>query len=126
MAASQEVDMTNAVKTDTEDLFYTGYDGSSSYRIPSLLKTSKGTVLAAIDKRNSGSQDCGNIVFLLEEEKQGKMILVTNYCYRLISNQNSPSSSSFLIDSSMFEDKETGTYFLDGRYVPRNIWINGY
>ena len=109
----QEVDMTNAIKTDTEDLFYTGYDGSSSYRIPSLLKTSKGTVLAAIDKRNSGSQDCGNIDISVRRREAGQddfgdPIIIAD----LISNQNSPSSSSFLIDSSMFEDKETGRIFL--------------
>ena len=35
-------------------------------------------------------------------------IIVTD----LISNQNSPSSSAFLIDSSMVEDKETGRVYL--------------
>ena len=30
----------------------------------------------------------------------------------MISNQNSPSSSAFLIDSSMVEDKETGRVYL--------------
>ena len=53
--------MTNAIKTENEDLYYAGYENSSSYRIPSLLKTSKGTLLAAIDKRITGAQDCGNI-----------------------------------------------------------------
>ena len=108
----QEIDMTNAVKTETENLFYQGYD-DSGYRIPSLLKTSKGTLLAANDKRQTGSQDSGNIDISLRRREAGQNsfgdpIIVTD----LISNQNNPSSSAFLIDSSMLEDKETGRVYL--------------
>ncbi|WP_455683130.1 discoidin domain-containing protein [Thomasclavelia sp.] len=108
----QEIDMTNAVKTETENLFYQGYD-DSGYRIPSLLKTSKGTLLAANDKRQTGSQDSGNIDISLRRREAnqtnfGDPIIVTD----LISNQNNPSSSAFLIDSSMLEDKETGRVYL--------------
>ncbi|WP_285947314.1 discoidin domain-containing protein [Thomasclavelia cocleata] len=108
----QEIDMTNVIKTETENLFYQGYD-DSGYRIPSLLKTSKGTLLAAIDKRQTGAQDYGNIDISLRRREAnqdtfGDPIIVTD----LISNQNSPSSSAFLIDSSMVEDKETGRVYL--------------
>ncbi|MFQ8706766.1 MAG: exo-alpha-sialidase, partial [Thomasclavelia sp.] len=108
----QEIDMTNAIKTETENLFYQGYD-DSGYRIPSLLKTSKGTLLAANDKRQTGAQDSGNIDISLRrreanQDSFGDPIIVAD----LISNQNSPSSSAFLIDSSMLEDKETGRVYL--------------
>ncbi len=108
----QEIDMTNVIKTETENLFYQGYD-DSGYRIPSLLKTSKGTLLAAIDKRQTGAQDYGNIDISLRRREAnqdtfGDPIIVTD----LISNQNNPSSSAFLIDSSMLEDKETGRVYL--------------
>ena len=109
----QEIDMTNAIKTENEDLYYAGYENSSSYRIPSLLKTSKGTLLAAIDKRITGAQDCGNIDIAVRrreanQENFGDPIIIND----LISNPNNPSSSAFLIDSSMVEDKETGRIFL--------------
>lgn len=109
----QEIDLTNVYKTEDENLFYAGYENSVSYRIPALLKTSKGTLLAAIDKRNTGSGDNGNIDIALKRREAGQSsfgdpIIVTD----LISNQNSPSSAAFLIDSSLLEDKETGRIYL--------------
>lgn len=50
-----------AVKTERVKLFYSGYDNSVYYRIPTLFTTSKGTTIAGIDKRQSGSADLGNI-----------------------------------------------------------------
>lgn len=50
-----------AVKTEDQKLFYSGYDNSVYYRIPTLFTTSKGTTIAGIDKRQSGSADLGNI-----------------------------------------------------------------
>ena len=36
---------------EVENLFYPGYDGSGFYRIPALVKTLNGTVIAGADKR---------------------------------------------------------------------------
>ena len=46
--AEPELDMENAYKSETIDLFYPGYK-NSQYRIPSLLTTQEGTQLAFID-----------------------------------------------------------------------------
>ena len=45
----QAPDMSNAYKSDPIDLYYTGYQNVTAYRIPSLLTTSAGTQLAFID-----------------------------------------------------------------------------
>lgn len=60
--AAEELELPEtAVKTEDVKLFYAGYDNSVYYRIPTLFTTSKGTTIAGIDKRQSGSADLGNI-----------------------------------------------------------------
>lgn len=60
-----------AKKTEPVDLFYGGYDNSSHYRIPSLLSTEAGTVIAAIDQRRSGAGDQGDIATVIRRSTDG-------------------------------------------------------
>lgn len=110
---TSELDMSNAYKTEPEALFYSGYDKSSDYRIPSLLTTKEGTVIAAIDKRNQNAADWGNIDTMIRRKEvgatkfnEGQVIL------DLADNMSSSTTSAFLIDPSMVQDKETGRIFL--------------
>lgn len=108
-----ELDLTNAYKTTPYPIFYSGYDGSTAYRIPSLLTTKDGTLIAAIDKRNQHSGDWGNIDTMIRRKeagdkdfRDGKVIL------DLADNDSGSANSAFLIDPSMVQDEETGRIYL--------------
>ena len=108
-----ELDLSNAYKTDAQAIFYSGYDKSSSYRIPSLLTTKEGTIIAAIDKRNQHASDWGDIDTMIRRKEvndtdfnDGQVIL------DLADNTSGQNKSAFLIDPSMVQDKETGRIFL--------------
>lgn len=56
----------------TTALFDTGYAGSRSYRIPSLVKTHMGTLIAGADQRTSVSNDAPNhINFVIRRSTDG-------------------------------------------------------
>ncbi len=48
------------------DVFVSGQDGYNTYRIPSLIVTSKGTMLAFCEGRKRGTSDTGNIDLVLK------------------------------------------------------------
>ena len=50
----------------TKDLFIAGADGYKSYRIPALIRTKKGTLLAFCEGRKEGASDAGNIDLLMK------------------------------------------------------------
>jgi sialidase-1 len=51
---------------ELQDIFVAGTDGYSSYRIPSVLVTSKATLLAFCEGRKNGPGDSGDIDLLLK------------------------------------------------------------
>ena len=119
-----ELDLSNAYKTQAKPIFYSGYDGSSAYRIPSLLKTKEGTVIAAIDKRNQHSADWGNIDTMIRRKEvgdtefdEGQVIL------DLAENTNGSANSAFLIDPSMVQDDETGRIYLLVDMFPESVGL---
>lgn len=97
------------IKTEDTALFYQGYDNSISYRIPSLLTTSKGTVIAGIDKRQSGAADTGNIDAVIRRSLDGGKTWQNPQT--LIDLPPGGDRYAFTIDASMVEDKETGRLF---------------
>lgn len=66
--AGSHVHATEPVQTP---LFVAGADGYHTYRIPSLLVTPKGTVLAFCEGRKKGRGDAGNIDLILKRSKDG-------------------------------------------------------
>jgi sialidase-1 len=54
-----------------EGLFVSGKDGYNTYRIPALLVTSKGTLLAFCEGRKGSSSDTGDIDLLLKRSEDG-------------------------------------------------------
>ena len=101
-------------KTEAEALFYSGYQDSVSYRIPSLLTTSAGTVIAAIDQRHQHSADWGNIDTVLRRREAGSETFDDALTVIDLADQqsNGGNHSAFLIDPSMVQDKETGRIYL--------------
>ena len=53
------------------DVFVSGRDGYHTYRIPAVIVTKKGTVLAFCEGRKQGRSDAGNIDLLLKRSTDG-------------------------------------------------------
>lgn len=86
-------------------------DGVYSYRIPALLKTKKGTLIAGADQRHNHKYDWGNIDMVIRRsEDDGKswgdiipiLDLPTN-----MNSENSNFDSALLIDMNLVQDPET-------------------
>lgn len=107
--AEEEIDMTDAFRSETEDLYYSGYEGSSAYRIPSLLTTEDGTQLAFIDKRNSGAGDAGNIDAVVRRKEKGSDAFSDPIT--LVDLPNNGGSAAFAIDMVTVQDQDTGKIF---------------
>lgn len=107
--AEEELDMTDAYRSETEDLYYSGYEGSSAYRIPSLLTTEDGTQLAFIDKRNSGAGDAGNIDAVVRRKEKGSDTFSDPIT--LVDLPNNGGSAAFAIDMVTVQDQDTGRIF---------------
>lgn len=94
----------------TADLFYGGYDNSRDYRIPSILTTKRGTVIAAADQRHSGPQDAGDIATVVRRSTDGGN--TWGEVQTVIDMPNGGDNDAFTIDSSMVQDKNSGRVFL--------------
>ena len=103
-------DMSNAYKSDPIDLYYTGYQNVTAYRIPSLLTTNKGTQLAFIDERNSGAGDAGNIDAVVRRKSADSDTF--SEPITLIDLPNNGGSAAFTIDASAVQDTKTGRIFM--------------
>ncbi|HIW73461.1 MAG TPA: glycoside hydrolase [Firmicutes bacterium] len=90
-------------------LYYPGYDGAAAYRIPSLLVTREGTLLAFADRRGSGSQDYGNINIVVRRKAAGDGAF--GGPVRLTDLPVSGTSAAFTIDTAAVQDRVTGRIF---------------
>lgn len=102
----EKTDLTNAELSDKMTLFNVGYDGSAAYRIPSLITTDKGTVLAGIDKRNSGFADQGNIDFAVKRKELGDTEFGEPIIISDMLSGGSGRKSAVMIDSVLLQDTD--------------------
>lgn len=101
----------SAVKSEPENLFYSTYDDSLGYRIPSLYTTQNGVTIAAIDKRNSHNSDYGNIdISIRRSTDSGQTWSSPKVILDLPSGGDD--LAAYFIDASMVEDKQTGMLHL--------------
>ncbi|PJG84689.1 exo-alpha-sialidase [Conservatibacter flavescens] len=100
--------------TDAEGMFVPGQNGSRNYRIPSLLTTQSGVVIAAIDKRNEHSADWGDIDIAIRRSLDGGKTFETDQVIMDLVSQASLNgqNSALLIDAVMTQDKNTGRVFM--------------
>lgn len=102
-----------AVKTEAVDIFPNGHQGSKNYRIPSLLTTKNGVVIAAIDKRHQHANDWGNIDTAIRRSfDNGKTWEEDQVVLDLVSQPYGEYHSAFLIDPLMVQDKRNGRVFM--------------
>ncbi len=112
LSADNEMPET-AVKTDPIALFYDNYSGSRKYRIPSLITTKNGTVIAAIDKRYTTVMDNGNIdTAIRRSTNNGKDWTEIETLLDIPGHGGMYDYHPFFIDPVMFQDEETGKLFL--------------
>lgn len=74
--ASQALSGENGAPTTTplfeeQDLFTSGTQGYDTYRIPALIATSRGTLLAFCEGRKTGAADAGDMDLLLRRSEDG-------------------------------------------------------
>lgn len=99
--------ITSYEKPDETALFDKGYENANSYRIPSLLLTSKGTLIAGADQRVSNAYDSPNdINFVIRRSyDNGK---TWQGLQKIIDLPGVARDGASVIDSVMIEDKNTG------------------
>ncbi|CAM3809844.1 exo-alpha-sialidase [Avibacterium endocarditidis] len=102
-----------AMLTEKESLFQPNQDGAKNYRIPSLLTTQNGVVIAAIDKRWQHSADWGNIDTAIRRSFDGGLTWQKSQTVIDLASQSYGSqNSAFLIDPLMVQDKRNGRVFM--------------
>lgn len=121
--------------TEKEDVFEGGRnnqpnkDGIKSYRIPALLKTDKGTLIAGADERRLHSSDWGDIGMVIRRSEDngktwGDRVTITNL--RDNPKASDPSIGSPVnIDMTLIQDPETKRIFAIYDMFPEGKGIFG-
>lgn len=94
----------------SQALFDAGYASSSNYRIPSLIKTAAGTLIAGADQRKSSSADSPNdINFAVRRSTDGGT--TWSAAQVLIDLPGSGANGASVIDSVLVQNAGTGRIF---------------
>lgn len=102
-----------AYQRHKQTLFKAGQDGARSYRIPSLITTKAGTLIAAIDKRNQHAFDWGNIDTVIRRSfDNGRTWTPSQVVLDLPSQPYGTQHSAFVIDPLLVQDRHTGRIFM--------------
>lgn len=121
--------------SEKEDVFESGMnnqpnkDGIKSYRIPALLKTDKGTLIAGADERRLHSSDWGDIGMVIRRSEDngktwGDRVTITNL--RDNPRASDPSIGSPVnIDMTLTQDPETKRIFAIYDMFPEGKGIFG-
>lgn len=107
---------------DTQALFYPDYGGSKAYRIPSMITTRKGTVIAGIDARIVDQTDNPNQieVAIRRSEDNGK---TWDPIQRLVAYAGEGLDGAAAIDTALLEDEVNGTIYMLYMHTPGGIGL---
>lgn len=110
---------------EVKELFYPDYCGSKFYRIPALVKTEKGTLIAGADKRNTNQEDWGNIDSVIRRKPKDKTEF--EEAIVVLDLAEAEESYAFLIDMSLLvvrQGKYKGRIYLlvDMNREGGNFW----
>ena len=93
----------------TQALFDTGYLGSKSYRIPSLIRLDSGTFIAGADQRVSIANDSPNdINFVVRRSRDGRL---WDEAQIVLEYPGEGALGASVIDSVLFQDHNSGRVF---------------
>lgn len=97
----------NTFCSEPVQLFYPGYMGAPNYRMPSLLESRSGTLLAAIDQRMHGPLEHPNKIHIVMRRStdRGRSFGAGFPVVQMPENAQA-------IDSCMLQDQDTGRIFL--------------
>src|SRR5690625_1564210 len=111
--------MTN-IKTKT--IFYPHYDGSKAFRIPSMITTVAGTIIAGIDARIVDQRDNPNQIEIAirRSEDNGRTFQLIQ---RLVAYPGDGLDGSAAIDSALLQNEKTGTIFMLFMHTPGGIGL---
>lgn len=112
--------LSNIQPLRTDCLFDTGYKNSISYRIPSILTTAKGTIIAGADQRETIANDAPNSInFVIRRSLDGGE--TWEDLQSLISYPGKGESGASVIDSCIVQDKNTGRIIVLIDHFPGGI-----
>lgn len=102
------------------DLFTPGMSGSSAYRIPAIIETKNGVIIAANDARIVSQRDNPNKInnTIRRSHDGGK---TWEEIYTTVSFEGEGLSGPSAIDSSIMQDKETNTIWITYCHSPGGI-----
>lgn len=104
----------------TDCLFDVGYQGSISYRIPSLLTTQSGTIIAGADQRETIANDAPNSInFVIRRSTDGGKSW--GDLQTLITYPGHGATGASVIDSCVVQDQNTGRIFVLIDHFPGGI-----
>jgi sialidase-1 len=105
-----------------ESIFYRDLAGSKSYRIPSLLTTTKGTVIAGIDARIVDHTDNPNEIdaSIRRSFDDGKS---WEDVQKIVAFAGEGFDGAAAIDTALLEDEETNTIFMLYCHTPGGIGL---
>lgn len=128
----QELEIANNIVIEQEKPLFIANKSARNYRIPSLLTTEDGIVLAAIDKHEFDNKDWGNIDLVIRRSlDNGKTWQNDQVVIDLIEQPyNAPNfentQSAFVIDPVMVQDKESERIFLLVDMYPESSGIHSH
>lgn len=99
--------LAGATNLHSEALFDSGYEGSVSYRIPSLITLKSGALIAGADQRTSIANDSPNhINFVVRRSLDGGQ--TWEPLRTVITSEGQGAKGASVIDSLMVQDRESG------------------
>jgi sialidase-1 len=106
----------------SEAIFYPNLAGSRAYRIPSMITTMKGTVIAGIDARIVDQTDNPNQIdaTVRRSEDHGE---TWGPVQKLVAFAGEGLDGAAAIDTSLVQDEETGTIFMIYCHSPGGIGL---
>lgn len=107
---------------ETQAIFYPGLAASKAYRIPSMITTNKGTVIAGIDARIVDQTDNPNQIDITIR-RSGDHGETWGPVQKLVSFAGEDLDGAAAIDSSLVEDEETNTIFMLYMHTPGGIGL---
>lgn len=111
------------VNIEKKAIFYPNLAGSKAYRIPSMITTSKGTIIAGIDARIADHTDNPNEidVSIRRSEDHGE---TWGPVQKLVQYAGEGLNGAAAIDTALLEDEETGTLMMIFSHTPGGIGLH--